>query len=150
MPVISLILIYKGFKQEEESKLRNYFLILYQGLKPKAIYWEYINTLRKILLLCSLLLPKSISVFVSLIVLVSSARIEVFIKPYKNPDHYKVEFLAMMAGAATISTSLIYSQKVHNDNLDTILFVIMILINLKFILEWLYLICKSYEDKNTC
>lgn len=149
MPILSLILLYKGKRQGENSKLRNYFLILYQGLKPNAIYWEYVNTMRKILILTSLLFTKTTSILFSLVILMLSARIQVIVKPYKNKDHYRTEFLAMMAGAVTISTALIFIQRDNNDVLDTVLFIIMILINLKFIFEWIHLMARAYQDNNT-
>jgi len=65
MPILSLILLFKNFNSSEDNKIKQYFLILYQGLKPKRFYWEYINTMRKILILVALLLPSSLKIALS-------------------------------------------------------------------------------------
>lgn len=51
LPLLALGIITKNRKHLEEGKVKKYFLILYQGLKPKAYYWEFVNTFRKFLIL---------------------------------------------------------------------------------------------------
>jgi len=146
-PIIALALIfkYKGIKNEKEKRIFEYFLILQQGLKPDKFYWEFVNTLRKIFILVSLLFHKSIIVTVSLLILIGSARLELYLKPYKKSANSKLEFLAIMAGVATIISGVIFSEKNQVQFLNKIILAIMIVINLKFILEWLYLLLKIYE-----
>jgi len=51
MPIVALIILIKYRNNLEDSRVKNYLLILYQGLKPKTFYWELVNTLRKFLVL---------------------------------------------------------------------------------------------------
>lgn len=55
MPAIALIFLFKNKKEAKSNKKRQYFLILYQGLTPQCFYWEFVNILRKALILASLL-----------------------------------------------------------------------------------------------
>jgi len=59
LPVIALILLKKNIHKEGDNKVQQYFLILYQGLKIKHFYWEFVNSLRKVLILICFLLPPS-------------------------------------------------------------------------------------------
>ena len=47
MPLIALYLLYKNHNKNEDNKVKQYFLILYQGLKPRAYYWEFVNIFLK-------------------------------------------------------------------------------------------------------
>ena len=146
-PLIALVLMfkYKGIRNEKEKKIFEYFLILQQGLKPDKFYWEFVNTLRKILILFSLLFHKSVIVTVSLLILLGSGRLGLYLKPYKKSANSKLEFLAIMASVSTIISGVIFSEKNQIDFLNVIILAIMIIINLKFMLEWLYLLLKIYE-----
>ena len=56
-PVLALVILYKHRKNHDEGYIKDYMLMLYQGLKPNAFYWEFVNTLRKGLVLwCSVFL----------------------------------------------------------------------------------------------
>jgi len=67
-PLIALAIITKHRHNLEDWKVKKYFLILYQGLKPEKFYWEFFNTFRKFLvLLLNVVLspyPTSYSLFV--------------------------------------------------------------------------------------
>lgn len=139
-PLLSLGAILIGRYKPGHEKLKDYFLLMYQGLKPETIYWEFVNTLRKISILIFLLFTRSVAIVLSLIMLMVTARIEVWLKPYKNHEHFKAEFLAIMAGMSTISAALIYSQDEQNDGLNALVFVVIILLNLKFLVEWMFLV----------
>ena len=59
--MLALGIITKNRKHLEEGKVKKYFLILYQGLKPSVYYWEFVNTFRKFLILLFSVLMSSIS-----------------------------------------------------------------------------------------
>ena len=84
-PITALVLMvkYKNFKNGEGKGNIRIFLILEQGLKPDKFYWEFVNTLRKVLILFSLLFNKSVAITFSLFTLIISARLQVYLKPYK-------------------------------------------------------------------
>jgi hypothetical protein len=50
-PIFALIMITRHRKNLDDWTIKKYFLILYQGLRPRAYYWEFVNTFRKILIL---------------------------------------------------------------------------------------------------
>lgn len=51
MPAVALGFMIKYRKKLEEVYIKKYLLLLYQGLKEEVFYWEFVNTLRKILIL---------------------------------------------------------------------------------------------------
>lgn len=146
-PAIALILIYKS-KDNPNSKIKLYFLTIYQGLRPSVIYWEFINTLRKILILMSLLLPRTSSISMSLLILVSSARLQNALSPYKNPHFSELEFMAIMSGSLTITAALVYLEEESVGWLNAYIFIMVLMINSKFLLEWLYSVLQLYQSKN--
>ena len=150
-PLIALVLMlkYKEAKNEKGKKIFEYFLILQQGLKPDKFYWEFVNTLRKILILLSLLFNTTATVFISLFIIVASARLQIYLKPYKKSANSQVEFLGLMAGMVTIISGVIFSGKNQINSLNAFILMIMIVVNLKFVLEWLYLLVKIYEESPT-
>jgi hypothetical protein len=50
-PLVAFFVLFKYRHNLEDWHVKKYFLILYQGLKPKTFYWEFINTMRKMLIL---------------------------------------------------------------------------------------------------
>ena len=52
-PIFALILLARNIKKGEHNKVKQYMLILYQGLKHEKYYWEFVNSLRKVLILMS-------------------------------------------------------------------------------------------------
>jgi hypothetical protein len=51
-PTVALIILVKNRKILDRTKMRSTFLILYQGLKFRQYYWEFMNTAVK----CSLIM----------------------------------------------------------------------------------------------
>ncbi|CAI2378011.1 unnamed protein product [Moneuplotes crassus] len=147
-PLIVLILILKGKHQDKNGAVRRYFLNMYQGLKPNAVYWEFVNTLRKIIILLSLLMTKTVSIFISLSVLIITSRIQINLKPYKNEAHSRVEYLAVISGVFAIVTALLYSQAVQVQWLNDCILIVLVFANLRFVFEWAYLVLKIYRDKH--
>ncbi|CAI2364411.1 unnamed protein product [Moneuplotes crassus] len=147
-PIIAISMIYYSRRRQESSKMAEYFIIISQGFKPNAVYWEFINTLRKIIILFSLLFSLTVGTIISLSMLIITARIEIWIKPYKNNEHCKCELLAIMAGISTITGALIFTQQNHSPNLDRCVLIIIVLANIKFIIEWVYLLIGVYTENN--
>jgi len=50
-PVIVLVILTKNRHNLESWKIKKYFLIIYQGLRPQAYYWEFVATFRKFAIL---------------------------------------------------------------------------------------------------
>ena len=63
MPLFTLSVLIANRKRLEEEKIKRYYLLLYQGLKPKVYYWEFINTMRKFLVLSLVVFLSQFSLF---------------------------------------------------------------------------------------
>ena len=147
-PLLALSAIYNRKESPTQARWHEYLLMMYQGLNPEAIYWEFVNTIRKVTMFVSLLFSKVVAINISLVVLLFTARLELHVKPYRNSEYYMVEFHAITAGALTIATALIYSQDEKIDLLDQLVFGIIILFNIKFLAEWLSLLFYFYRNRN--
>ncbi|CAI2365361.1 unnamed protein product [Moneuplotes crassus] len=148
-PIIAMVYLYLSHAKTGHEKIKSYFLILYQGLKPEVFYWEFVNTLRKIAILLTLLFHRTVSISLSLMILIVTARVQLYLKPYRNREHSKIEFLAMMAGVCTITAALIYSQDKQNEVLNIFVLLSVISFNLKFIMEWLFLLLLKHQDRSS-
>lgn len=146
MPLIGFILLYKNWNKED-SRVRSYFLILYQGLTPESFYWEFVNTLRKSLVLACLLLPETARIALGAGILFISGRAQMYLKPYKRNDNNRVEFLAIMAGTVTILTGLVFIEPKSIQALNRLTLSIVVMINAYFIINWVYLLAKEFEEK---
>lgn len=146
-PVIALILIYRD-NHSEEVTYGSYFLLIYQGLKPNAIYWEFVNTFRKIVILLSLLFHPNMSVFISLTVSIFTARLQILVKPYKNSKHTKIEFLALMSGVSTLIGGLFYNLDMDYMFPNLIAYSTSFIVNLRFTIGWTHLLLEKFEKKS--
>ena len=50
-PLFALIVLIKYRHKLDDIVIKKYFLLIYQGLKPNRFYWEFVNTLRKLVIL---------------------------------------------------------------------------------------------------
>ena len=125
-------------------------LILYQGLKQDRYYWEFINSLRKVLILVSFSLFITFAPFyrlmTSIIVLGITFRVQIYLSPYKEDKNTNIENLAILAGALTLYSGLVFtSENEQHSFLNAIILVFVIFFNLAFIIKWAYLfiLCMS-------
>ena len=81
-------------------------LVLYQGLKPKTFYWEFVNTIRKVLILmCSVFLSTENALYkilASIVVLLAIIRVQLRLRPYKLEENNEIEQKAIYAGIITL------------------------------------------------
>ena len=134
-------------RNKHDNKIKQYFLILYQGLKHESFYWEFINILRKFLVLAALLFPKSLKIMFGATILVITGRIQFHLKPYKNDDNNNVEMITIITGVFTIFSSLIYEEETEVGYIENLVLVLTILLNIIFFLQWMRLFCQMYKDK---
>ena len=107
------------------------------------------NTLRKVLLVIILLFPNSIRVVISAVVIFFTIRIQLYIKPYKDPDNNKIELLAMIAGLVTLLSVLVFDEEQSVSFLQMLVVIVVIIINIIFFLEWIYKMVISKNSKHT-
>ena len=125
-------------------------LILYQGLKQNRYYWEFVNSLRKVLILMSFSLFIAFAPFYRLmsaiIVLWITLRIQIYLNPYKDDKNNDIEILAILAGTLTLYSGLVFtSEDEQNSLVNAFILVFVMLYNLVFIIKWTYLfiLCMS-------
>ena len=127
-------------------------LILYQGLKPDRYYWEFVNTLRKVLLLMSFSLlityKPSYRIMIGVIILLITFRIQVYLNPYKRNEYNDIEIIALLTGSLTILSGLIFtSDEDQNTILNGFTLIAVIVFNATFILKWLYLLILCLSEQ---
>lgn len=100
------IFLVKNRKKLDSPKVQSYFLILYQGLRPQAYYWEFVNTIRKIFMVAINVfmstLPITYAALTAVLVLVSIIRVQVSLQPYKSSINNELEIEASIAGTVTL------------------------------------------------
>ena len=144
MPILALILLIKNFKKQNENKIKQYFLILYQGLRPEVYYWEFVNSFRKISIMLTLTIFGSFTmlykILLIMIILIITIRVQIHLKPYKDQENDRIELLAINVGGFTLFSALIFSYDEYTlEWFNSILFFTIIVINIMFILKWSYL-----------
>ena len=156
MPTIAFIilLIYRD-NLMKVGPVKRTFLVLYQGLKKGAFYWEFVNTIRKVVLLFISTVLSIFSVYytalVSVLFLFILTSLQIKIQPYEDKRYNKIEIRAITAGTMTLFCGVMFDQDGSQDKSPLLLLIILILliaINLMFIIEWLYLFIRTLNIKN--
>jgi len=149
MPLTAFILMYKNVRKQDNNLMKQYFLILYQGLKPQIFYWEFINTIRKLLILSVLILSDNLKFGIASFMLIILTRIQLQLKPYKVEDNNQAEYLANISGIVTIVSGLIITKE-NNQNhvLNSIILIVAVILNLQFFLRWISLFLSMYKKKS--
>ena len=116
-------------------------------------YWEFINTLRKFLVLWCIVfstsLPISYRIMIATIIILIILRIQIRLHPYKDEKNNKIEILGTIAGMITLFWSILFIESDENIEFFKIFIaVIMFITNILFILHWTYLLIISWNIKN--
>jgi hypothetical protein len=89
IPLYAFILLFKNRKVLDEFNMSSKYRMLYQGFKPQFYYWEFINIIRKTILVSVnaflALYPDIFRALLSLMILTILMRMQTTFKPYKNP-----------------------------------------------------------------
>ena len=142
-----------------------YMLMLYQGYRPKVFYWEFVNTFRKVLILCwSIFLSTETAIYrilLSILVLIIILRIQLKLKPYKVEENNNLEQNMITAGAMTLFCGVIFTNKLflfsivvnyftnNSNNMFTMFaLIIMLISNIYFLVLWLFYFLLSLHLKN--
>ena len=152
-PLLALVILFKNRKDLDQGYIKSYMLVLYQGLKPKVFYWEFINTLRKVLILVLAVFLSTQSSFYqilwSVLILYLILRIQIRLKPYKYEENNFLEQHATNSGILTILCWIIFTQQDHNYALFiTLTLAFLIIINAMFIILWIFYLLLSLNLKN--
>jgi hypothetical protein len=147
-PLFVLIILIKNRKNLEDPSIQRYYLVLYQGLKPKVFYWEFVNTMRKVIMPLSSVLLSTASGFyramIAVLILIIIFRVQQKLQPYKLGENNQIEIFAIMAGMLTLFGALLFIESPDGDtknvaSLQTFAIISIVCINAYFILRWIHL-----------
>mmetsp|Transcript_3923 Transcript_3923/g.4790 ORF Transcript_3923/g.4790 Transcript_3923/m.4790 type:complete len:153 (-) Transcript_3923:40-498(-) len=105
-PLAVAVILFKNRHSLEEQRIQRYMLILYQGLRRKVFYWELVNTARKVVMVAINVFMSTAPIIYSsvtaVLVLIGLIRVQLRLKPYKNPLNNDLEIESMVTGSATL------------------------------------------------
>ena len=152
-PLLLLLYLCKNRHSLKQWKMQRYFLILYQGLTNEAFYWEFINTVRKFLMVAINVfmstLPLVYSAITAVISLIALVRVQMRIHPYKLELNNKLEIEAIITGSATLFWGVLFVSD-DNDLAILVVFILLIIIalNIKFLLFWCFCMTFTLAGKH--
>ena len=118
--------ITKFRKSLDKWEIQKYLLMLYQGLKIDRFYWKFINTARKVILLC---LPTSMftvslnyKILSATTIMLIILRVQHDLEPYKDDTNNKLEFNEIITGAFAIYATLIFQNEEKNRKIELMIF----------------------------
>ena len=156
IPLVALIILLINRESLLESgPVRKVFLVLYQGLKQSAFYWEFVNTLRKVVLVFLNAFFSMFSVYytglMSVWFLFIMTWVQVRVDPYEDERYNKVEIRALVAGTMTLFSGILFDQEGSESQHPTLILIVvilLILVNLSFVIEWIYIFILTLNIKN--
>ena len=153
-PVVAFIILFRNRNHLEDKTIKKYYLILYQGFTRDVFYWEFINTIRKVLLIALNSMLSMISVIyrilLCIILLITVERLQQKLNPYILKENNEIEIKAIIAGTIVLFWGLVFEEgaKYHYPKFNKMGFAIIIVYNSHFILIWTYLFLDSLNFKN--
>lgn len=125
------------------------YRMIYQGLKPTCFYWEFINFLKKVFLVAvNVFLNLYSNIFkalLSLMILFIFLRMQVKLQPYKKPLINELEHREFMTTIGTFFGALFFVNKEISSEVTMIVFLAILLINVWFLLLWLYCFTSTFR-----
>ena len=130
--------------------------MLYQGLERKKFYWEFVNTLRKTIILSVNTVLSMISTTYRIIfcvtLLVVMIRIQERLRPFKSETNNKIELKSTIAGTIVLYCGILFEETSNEEGFQgfsSIAFIFLLMINIMFALDWVYLFLKSFKFQGT-
>ena len=82
------------------------------------------------------------------ILLVVFYRIQVYLEPYKLPINNKIERSELVAGTFTMFAGTLFANEADSvDLINVIVFFTVLIVNLKFLVFWIYAVLTTFRDK---
>ena len=92
--------------------------------------------------------PALYKIMISLIILLTTFRIQVKLQPYKDEKNNEIEILALLAGTLTLFSGLVFSSdEEQKPVLNAIILIFVMVINLSFLVNWAYLFVLCMSEK---
>ena len=153
-PVLAFIILFKNRSNLNDKYIKQYYLMLYQGLERSKFYWEFVNTLRKTIVLTVntvlSLISTTYRVIFSVTLLIILIRIQERLKPFKSDTNNKIEIKSTIAGTIVLYCGILFEETSNEEGFEgfsRMAFMFLIVVNVMFILDWLYLFLKSMNFK---
>lgn len=150
IPLSAFLVLYKNRNNLDDIEMRKYYLMIYQGLKPKRFYWEFVNTARKVLILSINVFLSTYSLFYRvlpiIIFLVVFYRIQIKLEPYKLPLNNVLERTEVIAGTFTLFGGILYLEEEAVMLFNAIAFFLIVALNFYFSIFWLYCMLSTFRE----
>ena len=149
-PLVALYFLFKNRHHLNNTTIQKYFIVLYQGLKDDRFYWEFVNTLRKVLIVWINVFLSNYALFykgvLAIILIIILIRIQKVLDPYKLKVNNEWELASFNAACITLFGGLLYVSEVTRISfVDIFAFIVILIINVYFILLWVYLFSYSLD-----
>ncbi|CAI2361643.1 unnamed protein product [Moneuplotes crassus] len=161
VPCILLRILIQNRSKLGEPKMQRYLLMLYQGLKERKFYWEFINGLRKLAILCINSFMDRFSVNYKVLISVGKSSmlfivsmlffyyVQKHVMPYKSYEHNMIDLMSLTTATITIYAGIIFSlENEAYEGFKTFTWLVIVFSNVYFILSWVYLLMLSLGWKN--
>ena len=152
IPLSAFLILYKNRNNLDDIEIRKYYLMIYQGLKPKRFYWEFANTARKVIILSINVFLSTYSLFYRVlsifILLVVFYRVQIKLEPYKLPLNNVLERTEVIAGTFTLFGGVLYLGEEAVVLFNVIVFFLIISLNFYFIIFWLYCMLSTFRENH--
>ena len=153
-PLIAYIILFRNKHRLNNEYVKQYYLMLYQGLTDQAFYWEFVNTIKKasIIGINTVFSTFSISyrILMWLILMIIMIRVQIRVKPYKAERNNKIEIKASTVGLLLLYWGILFRESSEDEypGFKTFLLLIIISMNILFVAEWLYMFLLSLNISN--
>ncbi|CDW84170.1 UNKNOWN [Stylonychia lemnae] len=151
LPIFLLHYIHSK-RKELKAPLYSYkFKMIKQGLRNRYYYWEFVNILRKtILVVANVFMQSYRNIFKSLfniLILSFFLQLHLRLKPYKNPLINALEYREYLCSLVIFFGSLFFVNQEISSETQLLVFIIIVAYNLNFIILWIYTLMEISQIK---
>ena len=142
-----LLYLFKHRKQLNSVYVKQYFHVIYIGYREECFYWEFVNILKKFILIALNDLsqvPKTYKGMLAITRIFFLVRLQKFLKPYKLKINNEIENSSMVAIGFTLYGGLLFIKGQSQVSfIDALVFLLIIVVNFVHIMFWVYLVAKT-------
>ena len=145
-----LVYLFKNRKKLNSVSVKQYFHVIYIGYREEWFYWEFVNILKKFILIALNVflsqVPKAYKGMIAITTIIMLIRLQRFLKPYKLKVNNEVENSSMVAIGFTLYGGLLFIKGQSKVSfIDALVFMLVIAVNSVYIMFWVYLMAKTYD-----
>ena len=149
-PLLVAIILWRIKNKLSDPSVLQYFILLYQGVRHERYYWELVNMFRKFVLLSlHVFIPDERKILKSLfgsVILFITSVMQARLKPFKINAVSQLEHKEMLSSILTLYGGIIFVQDTERlQALSIIIFILIIIINLRFWIMWIFCALSVYR-----